>query len=96
MEIEYKKANLKLPCSFILASGSPRRKELLSRLIPDFKVIPSTAEEIKSHQDGPVSLISENALSTSPSSILMPRTPSTTTNTSNPSSSASRAENLMQ
>ena len=62
MEIEYKKANLKLPCSFILASGSPRRKELLSRLIPDFKVIPSTAEEIKSHQDGPVSLISENAL----------------------------------
>ena len=62
MEIEYKKANLKLPCSFILASGSPRRKELLSRLIPDFEVIPSTVEEIKFHQDGPVSLVSENSL----------------------------------
>ena len=62
MEIEYKKANLKLPCSFILASGSPRRKELLSRLITDFEVIPSTVEEIKFHQDGPVSLVSENSL----------------------------------
>ena len=61
MEIEYKKANLKLPF-FYLASGSPRRKELLSRLITDFEVIPSTVEEIKFHQDGPVSLVSENSL----------------------------------
>ena len=29
----------------ILASASPRRKEILSRLIGDFEVIPSDAEE---------------------------------------------------
>ena len=61
MEIDYKKANLKLLSPFILASASPRRKELLAEIIPEFKVIPSSAEEIKFHQDGPVSLISENA-----------------------------------
>ena len=30
----------------ILASGSPRRKELLQYVFSDFKVIPSSAEEI--------------------------------------------------
>lgn len=30
----------------ILASASPRRRELLSRLVPDFTIIPSSAEEI--------------------------------------------------
>lgn len=61
MEINQQKANLKLSGTFILASGSPRRKELLSELVYDFQVIPSTAEEIKIHPQGPVALISENA-----------------------------------
>ena len=30
---------------FVLASASPRRKELLSLIIPEFEVIPATAEE---------------------------------------------------
>ncbi len=30
---------------FILASASPRRKELFSRIIEDFKIIPSSADE---------------------------------------------------
>lgn len=29
----------------ILASNSPRRKELLSRIVPQFKIVPSTIEE---------------------------------------------------
>ena len=61
MEIDQQKANLKQSGTFILASGSPRRKELLSELVSDFQVIPSTAEEIKIHPEGPVALISENA-----------------------------------
>jgi len=61
MEIDQQKANLKLSGTFILASGSPRRKELLLELVSDFQVIPSTAEEIKIHPQGPVALISENA-----------------------------------
>ena len=61
MENSYEKANLKLNNPFILASGSPRRKELLSEIISEFKVIPSTAVEIKSHSDGPLGLVCENA-----------------------------------
>ena len=61
MEIDQQKANLKLSGTFILASGSPRRKELLSELVSDFQVIPSSAEEITIHPQGPVALISENA-----------------------------------
>lgn len=30
---------------YVLASGSPRRRELLSQLIPDFEVIPAKGEE---------------------------------------------------
>ena len=30
---------------YILASGSPRRKELLAKLIPDFEIIPAVSEE---------------------------------------------------
>lgn len=30
---------------YVLASGSPRRKELLSQLLPSFEVIPATGEE---------------------------------------------------
>lgn len=61
MENSYEKANLKLNNPFVLASGSPRRKELLSEIISEFKVIPSTAVEIKSHSDGPLGLVCENA-----------------------------------
>ncbi|RKM61038.1 septum formation protein Maf [Butyrivibrio sp. CB08] len=30
---------------YILASGSPRRKELLAKVVPDFEIIPATGEE---------------------------------------------------
>ena len=30
----------------ILASASPRRKELLTKITPDFDIIPSDAEEV--------------------------------------------------
>ncbi len=30
---------------YVLASGSPRRKELLSKVIPEYEVIPATGEE---------------------------------------------------
>ena len=30
---------------YILASGSPRRKELLSKVVPEFDIIPATGEE---------------------------------------------------
>ena len=33
----------------------------MSELVSDFQVIPSTAEEIKTHPEGPIALISENA-----------------------------------
>jgi len=36
--------------NIILASTSPRRKELLSELIQDFKIIPSPGEEIHCHK----------------------------------------------
>jgi septum formation protein len=61
MEASYEKANLKLKHPFILASGSPRRRELLSEIISEFKVIPSTAMEIKSYIGGPLELVCENA-----------------------------------
>jgi septum formation protein len=32
---------------FILASKSPRRKELLKLIIPDFSIIPSNVDEFK-------------------------------------------------
>ncbi|MCR4903941.1 MAG: Maf family protein [Butyrivibrio sp.] len=31
---------------FVLASGSPRRKELLSEIIPEFEIIPAKGEEV--------------------------------------------------
>ena len=61
MEIINQKANLKLAHPFILASASPRRKELLSEIISEFEVIPSSAKEIKSHPGGPIALVCENA-----------------------------------
>ena len=44
-----------------MGSGSPRRKELLSQVLPDFKVIVSDAEELTMHPDGPIALVQENA-----------------------------------
>jgi septum formation protein len=38
------------PPPFILASASPRRAELLGQLVPNFKVVPSTATEVHDDQ----------------------------------------------
>ena len=56
-----KKANPNAEECFILASASPRRKELLGELIDSFEVLPSNAEEIRTHPDGPLALVQENA-----------------------------------
>ncbi|MBO4376648.1 MAG: Maf family protein, partial [Lachnospiraceae bacterium] len=44
----------------ILASGSPRRKELLSALFDEFAIIPATGEEITTRKD-PQDIVSELA-----------------------------------
>ena len=36
---------------YILASGSPRRKELLSKVIPEFEIIPAEGEEVCSSSE---------------------------------------------
>jgi len=56
-----KKANPKEYASFILASGSPRRRELLVDLVETFDVITTEAEELVFHDDGPAALVMENA-----------------------------------
>jgi septum formation protein len=61
MQINDPKANTKEDEIFILGSGSPRRKELLSQVLPDFKVIVSDADELTIHPDGPIALVQENA-----------------------------------
>lgn len=61
MDASSQKANQNPSRSFILASGSPRRKQLLKKIIPDFKVISSDADELKSHSGGPLTLVQENA-----------------------------------
>lgn len=61
MSTDPQKATLNPVDSLILASGSPRRKELLSSLLKNFKIITSEVEELQSHQDGPVQLVMENA-----------------------------------
>ena len=55
------KANKKDGSSFILGSGSPRRRELLGEIINDFTVIISDSEEMESHPGGPLLLVQENA-----------------------------------
>ena len=45
----------------ILASGSPRRQELLQQIGVPFEVVKSNAEEILNHADGPRALAVENA-----------------------------------
>ena len=61
MQIIDPKANTKEHGIFILGSGSPRRKELLSQVLPDFKVVVSDADELTTHPDGPLALVQENA-----------------------------------
>ena len=35
---------------YILASGSPRRKELLGKIIPEFEIIPAVSEEVMTRE----------------------------------------------
>jgi len=55
------KANLNPLPPLLLASASPRRKELLTELIPDFRVVSSNAEELSSNPEGVGKLVQENA-----------------------------------
>jgi septum formation protein len=52
---------MKRPPEWILASGSPRRHELLARLNPRFRVIVPEAEEWEPEQADPVHQVEENA-----------------------------------
>ena len=61
MSYDPQKANLNPLPSLLLASASPRRKELLLKLIPSFRVVSSDAEEFTSHPEGVVKLVQENA-----------------------------------
>jgi septum formation protein len=61
MSTDPQKATLNPVDSLILASASPRRKELLSSLLKNFKIITAEVEELQSHLDGPVQLVMENA-----------------------------------
>ena len=61
MSADLKKATQKPNYSFVLASGSPRRKELLARLLEDFIVETSAVSELKVHPDGSIPLAMENA-----------------------------------
>lgn len=46
---------------WILASGSPRRRELLARLNPDFRVVTAEVEEWEPDHADPVEQVEENA-----------------------------------
>jgi septum formation protein len=46
----------------VLASRSPRRRELLSRILPSFEVASAEVEEALDHHGGPAELAVENAL----------------------------------
>jgi septum formation protein len=48
-------------CEWILASGSPRRRELLARLQPDFRVETSAVDEWEPHEADPAEQVLENA-----------------------------------
>jgi len=49
-------------CAWILASASPRRRELLARLHPDFTVVSPDVEEWEPDEADPVHQVEENAL----------------------------------
>ena len=59
--VSTQKANPKANASFILASGSPRRRELLLELVEDFDVVTTETEELADHPSGPEALVLENA-----------------------------------
>ena len=61
MSLDPQKATLKPDSSFILASSSPRRKDLLQDLISQFEVVSAEVDELKNHPSGPESLVLENA-----------------------------------
>ena len=61
MDNSLEKANSNQTRPVILASCSPRRKELLSQIMSGFEIVPSDAEELKIHHYGPVQLVEENA-----------------------------------
>ena len=44
---------MNMEASFILASASPRRRELLGALIPDFEIIPSDIDEKHVDEESP-------------------------------------------
>jgi septum formation protein len=61
--------NMNMQASFILASASPRRRELLGALIPDLEIIPSDIDEEpldrESPEDHVLRLAREKALAVS-------------------------------
>lgn len=61
MSLDPQKATLKPDSSFILASSSPRRKDLLQDLISQFEVVSAEVDELQNHPSGPESLVLENA-----------------------------------
>jgi len=52
---------MKVPARLILASVSPRRRELLSRMKLSFEVIPAAVEEDDSGSEGPEAMVRANA-----------------------------------
>ena len=59
--MDHQKATKKPTVSMILASGSPRRAELLAELVEDFTVVVPMVQELESHPQGAVGLVLENA-----------------------------------
>ena len=53
---------MKFPDSWILASGSPRRRELLARINPDFRIEVPDVEEWLPEEADPVEQVEENSL----------------------------------
>jgi len=47
---------------YILASGSPRRRELLAKILKDFEIVPSSTEEKEVSGKSPVDLAMDNAM----------------------------------
>ncbi len=54
-------AYLNSPMKFILASASPRRKELLERINADFEIVPAAVEEDNDGDSDPVAMVVDNA-----------------------------------
>lgn len=47
--------------TFILASQSPRRKELLQRILPEFKIVPAEIDEKVNEDDTPIEYVQKMA-----------------------------------